>query len=454
MTNQLRSPLRSSLRSPFEHRRGGSALVALSIPVGFDWVPPVNFYRSSSGEYSTDYDPAPHLVEGDPGVTTYYVDGQAGSESNPGTALLPKKSLVAISGGRQAKLLIKARGIFYHADTGPVQTAHDSLCVEAWGGAECILTTENADGYPFTWTDEGGGVWSTTPRYATNNGINVYLGTAVNSLARYASAVDLAACQATPGTIFRDLSAGIKHYVHTLDGTSPGAGHTIYGTADACQTFLSANRDYDQHLSFHGISFRGGNTAFAILGDSAFDKRVDFVNCSFKHANNFGVLNCSGTCLVITYQCEAGPSVFDGFAYSTASGGEGGNVNKAVEINNTAWGNGVASAANQGSTTHFGGKLVRVNGNYHENANDQVADVGAGTRSWNMGCTFGPNGIGSGYSGATAGIDATDIRMWLDGCSFSGVDYDVTAASGATIYYRNMPAPGASPTSSGTISAY
>lgn len=72
--------------------------------------------------------------------------------------------------------------------------------------------------------------------------------------------------------------------------------------------------------------------------------------------------------------------MFDGFSYSTASGTAGGNVCNAVEIdciaNNSGW---VSTGAHQGSTTHFGGKVVRVNGTYAHNADDQVADVGAGT---------------------------------------------------------------------------
>lgn len=433
---------------------GDSGPALLTVPTGFNWTPPINIYRSSAGVYSTDYDPTPFLVEGAPGVTTYYVDSATGSAGNPGTAASPKAALVAISAGRISKLLIKARGKFYGGVTSPIQMGHDELCVEAWGGAACLITTEPAPTFPMVWTDETGGVWSAPSPQTLQNGIAVYSGTDVETAVRYTLAASLAACQATPGTFFRETGP-IKHYVHTLDGTSPATGHLIIGTNSSAQAINVSSFAYAQRVQFHGVDFRGGNTAFSILGDSAFTKTIELINCTFKLADNFGALNCSGTSTVITYGCTAGPTRFDGFSYSTASGGVGGNVVKSFEINNIGRNCGITSAANQGSTTHFTGQAVRVNCQYYENANDQVADVGANTRSWNLGCTFGPHGIGTtNYVGVQAGNDGTDVRIWLDGCTFDDVAYEVSAASGGTIYYKNMTAPAVEPSSTGTVTTY
>ena len=431
----------------------GSGDGSLAPPSGFDWTPPIKIYENA-GVYTTDYDPTPFLVEGEPGVTTYYVDGDTGSDANPGTAISPKKTLTTITGGRVNKLLIFARGTFYRNNGGYIQSGHDNFCMVAWGGASCVVTTEADSVYPFVWTDEGGGVWSApAPPGSILNGIDVYLGTNVETLTKYPYASSLANCQATASTFFRTTSP-IKHWVHTSDGTSPATGHTIYGTNSTAHSINVASFAFDQRHAFHGISFRGGNTAFEVLGDSIYSKVIERVNCDFKHASNFGASKCSGTSTVISYGCTAGPSVFDGFSYSTASGSVGGNVAYGFEIGCTGRNNGFTSAANQGSTTHFTGKLVRVNCTYNNNANDQVADVGANTRSWNLGCTLGVKGIGSGFSGAQAGNDSTDIRMWFDGCVFTGLDYGWSAASGATIYYKNMTAPTTNPTSTGTITTY
>lgn len=428
----------------------------LPIPTGFDWTPPVSVFRSPDGVYSTDYDPAPFLVEGEPDVTTFYVDGDTGSDANPGTAALPKKSLSAVSGGRRAKLLIKARGTFYNGYTSPIQVGHDNLCVEAWDGAYCAITTLPSPTAPFVWTDEGSGVWSAPPMFSGFNGINPYAGTDIETLQKYPLADSLAACQATPGTHFRKTSPSIKHYIHTLDGTSPATGHTIFGNVNAAQSFSTASFAFNQRIAFHGITFIGGPSAFNVLGTSAFQKRVDLVNCAFKHAGSFGALHATGNALVISYGSSAGPSVFDGFSYTTASGSAGTEVPSAVEINCTGYNNGfVNTGANQGSTTHFGGKLLRVNGTYQGNGDDQIADVGTDTHSWNLGCTFGPRGEPSGDAGARAGNGVGNTSIWLDGCTFDSVTHEVAAdPAGSRVYYKNMAEPVINPASTGAVEAY
>lgn len=449
----IRSPIQSAIIASDEQRRGASGPQLISPPAAFGWTPPVSVYYEAGAGYSTDYDETPFLIEGAAGVTTYYVDASTGNDANPGTSGSPKRSLVPITGGRVTKLLIKARGTFYRDDGGNIQMGHDNLCVEAWGGAACIITKQAPTGFPLVWTDEGGGTWSAPAPYGGFTGMNVYLGTDVDALTRYTYAADLATCQATPSTHFR-TTGPTKFWVHTSDGTSPATGHTIYNTNGSAGTFAIAAQAFVQRMQFVGISFRGGDAAYGVSGDSAFTKSLEFVNCNFKRASTFAALNGSGTCTVISYGCTAGPSVFDGFSSSTASGGAGGSTPNMVEINCIGANNGAASGANQGSTVHFGAKIVRVNCTYSTNANDQIADVGAGTRSWNLGCTFGPRGIQTTANGVQAGNDATDVRIWLDGCAFDDVAYDVSAASGASLYYKNMAAPSVNPASTGVIAAY
>lgn len=440
--------------------RAGAGVVAVTPPAAFGWTPTVNITRSAAGIYTTDYDPTPFLVEGAPGVTTYYVDGDTGNDANPGTSASPKKSLVGVSAGRVTKLLIKARGTFYIGITGPVQMGHDNLCVEAWGGAACNITTlaSPTGGFPLVWTNEGGGVWSAPPPFSSFNGIAPYLGTDMETLVKYPLAASLAACQATAGTYFRDLSSGIKHYVHTTTGVSPDVGHTVFAANGAAQGYSSDSFAFDQRIAFHGVTFLGGSTAMRASGTSIYTKRIDFVNCAFKHASSTGAAFCSGTVAPTYYNCTAGPTDFDGFSCSTASGAaDGTEVPKSIEIGCTGYSCGITGGggANQGSTTHFGGKSVRVNCHYYDTTNDQVADVGEGTRSWNLGVLVGPKRSGTTtYAGFHAGESTEDIRMWLDGCTFSGVSYEVAATSGATIYYRNMPAPVVDSTYTGTVTTY
>jgi hypothetical protein len=410
------------------------------------------YYTEALGYY-TDYDPTPFLVEGAPGVTTVYVDGDTGNDANPGTSASPKKSLATATTGRIAKLLIKARGTFYVGYTTNIQTAHDELCVEAWGGAACVLTTEgNPSALFLTWTDEGGGVWSAPAPWAFFNNINPYLGTDIETLVRYPSAANLATCLATSGTWFR-ATGPIKHYINT-GGASPATGHTIFGCNGALQTINNAARAYVQRIQFVGLTFRGGDTPCTVAGSNTHSKQIEFVSCAFQHANNFAALHTTGNSVVITYGCTAGPSAFDGFSYTTASGSTGGDVPNGVEINNTGRNNGAVSGANQGSTSHFGGKVIRVNCTFRNNSNQQMADVGIGTRSWNVGCTFGPRGISGSEALVTAGNDGTSVLMWLDGCTFDAAAPDLLIDGGATIYYKNMPTPSLKAGSAGTLTTY
>ena len=425
--------------------------VLLSPPSGFNWSPTVNVYKSG-GSYYTDYDPTPFLVEGDPGVTTYYVDGQTGNDSNPGTAIAPKKSLTAATSVRIDKLLIKARGTFYVGLTSYISHKHDNLCVTDWDGAPLIFTNEPTGITTLTWTDEGGGVWSAPPSYAGFNGLKPYLGTDVETLVPLTAVTTLAECQATPGTHYRQTSPSILHFVHTAGGGSPAVGHTLYAGVNG-QEFSAAYVGYPQRAAFHNCDFRGGSSAFLVYNSSIHSKRLDFVGCKFRHGSSAGVLGVTGTTNVITYGCTAGPSSYDGFAYHSPDYGVT-VAPPAIEINNTGHFNGVVSAANQGSTTHYGGKVLRVNCTYQNNADDQMADVGEQSQSWNVGCHFGPKGVGTGHSGVQIGNDAADTRAWLDGCTFSGLDYDVSTAQGGKIYYRNMPAPSVSPSSVGVVEPY
>ena len=91
-----------------------------------------------------------------------------------------------------------------------------------------------------------------------------------------------------------------------------------------------------------------------------------------------------------------------------------------------------SSNINQGSTIHNATTIVRLNGYYHHNQNDQVADVD-GSKAWLLGCDAGA-GLQSGYAGFRAGGMPTDTTlMWLDGCSSTGNTYGTVVNTGSTM---------------------
>jgi hypothetical protein len=463
LSSPLRLPLRLGLTA-LAARRGGGVGPApdqlLGVPSGFDWTPPVNVYRTPGGTYYTDYDPTPFLIEGEPGVTTMYVDSATGNNSNPGTAALPKATLLGASNmSRLPALLIKARGEFYIGDTSQMSDRHDNTCLVAWDDAYLGVTTYRNPATPLSWTDEGGGVWSTTPPNASFNGLAVYFGTDPDSLTRYPTLTTLAACQSTPGSAFRQTSPSIKHFVHTLDGSSPATGHTALAANGAAQSIRWNQYAYNQRFAFHGVTFIGGDNAMRCEGASSSSKRADFVGCTFMRstANAFQSLGGVDDAIIIHYNCVAKYAETDGFSYHTTNATNNGTaVAKAIEINCQGVNNGLlVSGANQGSTTHFGGKVLRVNSTYSNNQHQQVADVGGGSQSWNAGCTFGPRRAGNDISsGVDVGNNADIVNMWIDGCAFSDLPYDVLISAGGTMFYRNMPLPNINPSSSGSFVLY
>lgn len=418
---------------------GNNDPVALVPPAGLGWTPSVTVFRTPSGVYSTNYDPAPFLVEGAPGVTTYYVDADSPTDG-VGSAADPKNNLRTITSSgltSASKLLVKAKGKFYYGVTGTAFTYAGQMQLEAWGANECRITQETHPTlFPWVWTDEGGGVWSSPTPASHLNYTTVVNSTDINSNAVYPHAASLAACQATPGTVWFQAGTPNKYYVHTAAGTSPATGHLLIGGGgNACE---AVNRGFNQRLMFRNVNFVGGDTAFSITGVSgAYTRRNDLIGCKFLHARTGGAFTGYTDAEIYLYQCTAGPSKFDGFSY----GADTGVVPKVIEIECVGRNCGLLSTgANQGSTLHSGAKALRVNGLYYGAGDQEAADVNAGTRAWNVGCTFGPERA-AGKFGYYLGNDGGDVQAWMDGCTFIGVTTVMSAFNGAHIWCTNMPAP-------------
>lgn len=428
-------------------RFGGA--VMLPPPVGLGWTPPISVFRSPSGIYSTNYDAiTPLLVEGDSGVTTFYVDADTGNEANPGTAASPKASLRTISSSGISKLLIKARGKFYYGITGTVFGGADRLQVEAWGGAELRITQETHPTLaPWVWTNETGGVWSSPVPNSWFGYTTVINSTDPESTAAYPQAASLAACQATAGTVFYQTGSPNKYYVHTATGSSPATGHLLIGGGGNAAEYSAP--DNSRHL-YRGVTFLGGDGAYAVVGYAIPNTRLDFQNCKFLHARTGSAFAHYSNAMVYLYCCTAGPSKFDAFAY----GGQAGSNCYAIEIECIGRYAGDAAGPNQGSTSHTGSKTLRVNGQYYSNRDQQVADVNASTRAWLLGCTIGPE-FSSGSVGYQAGNDGGDMQAWLDGCVIAGTTTEMQAFNGAHIWIANMAAPTThTVTGTGVVSYY
>ena len=166
---------------------------------------------------------------------------------------------------------------------------------------------------------------------------------------------------------------------------------------------------------------------------------------------NYGMIVQEGKILSIGQESAANYNTEDGFSYHYYSAPLG--VPYGIEVDCTARSNGWnATGTNNGSTTHDGGQMIRVNCTYSDNQHRQIHDVN-GSVTWMVGCTVTAPRAGY-YSNYAAGVGGGTLSlMYLDSCTSSGT-YDLeTIVSGSTIYTSNFTTNGTN-VSGATVVSY
>jgi hypothetical protein len=190
----------------------------------------------------------------------------------------------------------------------------------------------------------------------------------------------IAACDATEDTYFID---GTTVYCHELGGESP-----LVALIENTKHALTANLAVDQSVYFENVDIIGGLSA---IGSGNIYAR----DCIFEYGLYDSAV--SVTCENSIFQdCRASRSPKDGFYY--------GNGVQAIELRCAGMlnGDGTSDTSN-GSTTHSGAAIIRINGEYSYNHGPNVADVQDGTESWNLGCY-------AHHSTATSGTQNVDFQ--------------------------------------------
>lgn len=431
----------------------GGGAEAVAVPTGFPTpiLHDATFSKTGS-TYSTDYEPAPFLVEGDPGVTTKYVDVATGSDANPGTSALPYKTAypASIIAG---DVIIKVKGGVYSRANGLQDAIPNctNLQMQSWDGNPVYLTN-NCDLTGASWALDTGTTYKATVPGYTAYGPTVWDASDPDAYGDHKAllpAASLAACRATPGTFFGD--SGTLVYVNLHDGRVPDNDVIVYDAWGTPFGFVSTGGfTFERRLYVENFHFEGGGIPARVMAQSTYKITADFKNCSFKYSRLLGAFDVQGLVDVTTFNCVAAKSHLDGFSYLAYGAG----LPSAMEINCEARTCGMVagSLANQGSTMHDGGAIIRVNGNYHHNQSDQIADVNAGTNSWNMGC-IGADGLDSGFAGFRCGNGAGGPEMWLDGCTVTGMTYSIACDTGASTLTKDFTGA-AGNTGAGTIGTY
>lgn len=384
----------------------------ITVPDGMGYNPPFNVYRDVVNSFYTDFD----ITKYQPTGKTYYVS-PTGSDSNDGLTLATAFASVNKAVSMPDVDVVLIRYGLYDRAKGTLSTSPTrNISIKAFGGPVTLSAHDN-----LTWTLTAG---QTNTYQAARSGVGMVYDAkspdANGDYVRYTQQTSIANVEANAGSWYSD---GTNVYVHCSGNRVPDTN---------IRAFLATNSNVISGkvtVYLEGITFEGGNQALLIQNTSSTAIPTVYAkDCGFKYASLYNALSVLGgnTYLV---NCLAAQAFRDGFNYHFQNGV----LCTSVEINCTGRNNGydTTSSNNNGSTTHDGNTIVRVNGMYNNNNGPNVCDVN-GSKSWLVSCEAHhavPNGSGNIW---------IEGNMWCDSCNAHDSTYDlVTNISGSTMYIRN-----------------
>jgi hypothetical protein len=309
--------------------------------------------------------------------------------------------------------------------------------------SSCYETTLTVAG---NWIATAGqaNVWQATPTAGVRTAIvsawDAKTPDANGDFVRLLLQTSVAAVTATPGSYYVDAT---NIYVHTSDNRQPDGNIRVM--LNQYNLYLVSN-GYTLYLQ--DIAFEGGLTAFQVLDSGAGNRpRVIARNCTFKYASDAAAGNGASMqgCISHFQNCTAAQNALDGFNYHSHNG----LLCQSVEIGcigrANGW-NGGATDSQNGSTTHDGNTIVRVAGSYFGNYGPNLADVTAGTTSWNVGCgAWGSTATTAAAQNCNYQSQCTGAGgLWLDTCwghtdPASAAKYQlVVPTAGAKLSFRSF----------------
>lgn len=388
-------------------RAAEAAGVPVSAPEGFTWTDnPLagTLFVDQYGRFFTTIDPTVYKTTGG---ATYYVDIVNGSDSNPGTAGSPLKYISAAAAKSDVTtIMVKGYGLSspYPRTAGGFSGGDQTrnLNIIGYGDDAPVITTHDV----LTWTLASGktNAYQTTRTNVTEI-VDMLTGLPGVRLEKVES-VD--AVEATPGSWY---ATGGTVTVH-----APDSRNLNTTSGDKMWALLNANNlrvtgDYNTYVE--DVILYGGNDVVRVVNATTAGGRLVMVNVETAYSqvtwNNVSTLGIDS----ILINCDTHHSGGDGYNYHAQNG----RAVKAIEIDCRAYDCGHA-ASDQCSTSHDGAKVIRVNGTYLRATAANIADINAGTESWNLGCRA--IGAGYGFANFQAGVNidttGTPMKMWFHGC--------------------------------------
>jgi hypothetical protein len=413
----------------------GTAGAYLTAPTGWTWALPFSIIKGTSRFYAVDFDVADYAPTG----KAYYVS-TAGNDANDGlTAATPLRKISTAIAKGDVVVVYVASGVYGHTNGVGNESGETTVSVIATGGRVTIgsfaegLTwaLDTAGGRPNTWK-AGRSVISRArdAKFPNANGDHTLL-----TLQANADAVE-----AAPGSWYTD---GTSCWVQTADSREiDGDVRLYFSNTDFAAKVRAENTRYYENIDFEG----GKSTLVISAAAGPLAPTALFKGCTIKYGSLDGVEAHSAT----TYfqACVAACNADDGFSYHVNVG-----AGHAIELDCVGRNNGATGDTDNGSTSHENIRIVRLNGQYYGNVGRNIHDVGADTKSWNLGCVAHDSASAVNDGNFAIGTSAGGGEMWLDRCTSYGSAIDLEADTNATLHTRQCTTEG-NTTGGGTIAAY
>lgn len=425
---------------------------ALSYPNGFEWdFEDIKIYKNVYNEIFTTFD----VESKKPTLTgvTYYVS-TAGNNENDGLSMdTPLRSVHAAFAKEDVAEIVVDGGLYtdeyaFNNISGNSPNRQKSIIVRAYDpNNRPVFTTAR---FYTNWTQVEGktNVYRVT-RSALDKPYDMKVLDEDGDFKPYRLAGSIDEVDSTPGSYYYESNV---LYIHTFD--SRPADNKIMVQLN----LINFQSNGNHIIYFENCDFYGGNDGcISVNSDNANNSNPAIIilnNCKLKYASGgAGGLTVRGYDAIIV-NSEASCNYADGFNYHQSSGLPR-KLPRAIEINCVGRKNGIGRGtdADNGSTMHDGGKIIRINGEYYNNEGPNVHDINAGTQSWNLGCVSRNSWAVSASRRSNYRIE-TNGEMWLDSCTGHGSTRQLWALTGK-LYIRGCTfLDGTSELTSETIETY
>lgn len=407
----------------------GSGWRAVAVPdAGFSWLP---FGVQQNGRrFRARLDWA---IDGSrPTGTAYYV-ATTGNDGNDGlSAVAPLRKISTALAKADVGVVYVAAGLYGLTNGWGTVNQTRSVSVIATGGR--VVNGNFAEG--LSWANQAGASLPNTYR-ASRSAVGAAWDRGVVDAAgdyyKLTLVSDAATVDATPGSWYTDNT---YVWVRLSDDRAPDANVLcIFNNVQSSGKFSGSGTVYVEGFDFVGGWTIGGFYLLATAGNSP---TGFFKDCTFKYSNANGISVVGAT--IFCQNCTAAKNVDDGFNYHWLSGTFNG---RAVEINCIGRDNGATGDVDNASTTHDGGAIVRIMGEYCRSVGRNIHDITSGTKSWLLGCWVHDSASGAADINFAAGAGGADTaEMWLDSCKSDGSATDIEIAATAAVHVRGFQGGG------------